>query len=427
MIEIDICEFEAHGGFEEKCKSMRTRLSQIPIGSSFAGSTISTLSGELPGSQLNSLFDIVAFNNGIFNFKTMRFREGTITDHVSIGIPHSFRSISEPIFGSEKRAMRFATYIECLFPDHTERFRMLCLVAKMLRGCSSSGDQQRYILLQGDWLSGKSTFLRLLQSAFGDYMCTVPVRSVRNLSASNAAAFPHVPASARVAVVELDDNVDSIENIMCRFPKTGRQLYASAYPLQCCVLIATSRDCSVIDPTVPRIHLPFTFRNNPSSPVDRLADTTLGECIADLAPEFIIAALQALQMANSGGIVQNRIAHQNVAVESISGAMQRCAAQEMLGAQIQLARHLCGAGRRDAVRLLGASDAEQTRLFESLRLPRLSAVGDGYNYLTEMPLRNLMPNGMHELVEQYRNMYGTEPPQPHDVRAWARAVAQKNN
>jgi hypothetical protein len=423
MIESDICEFEARAEFDEKCKAMRTRLSQIPVGSSFADATIVDLSSQLLGSQLNTLFDIVAFGNGIFNFKTMRFREGTITDHVSIGIPHAFRSISET--GSERCAARLATYIECLFPDHRERFRMLCLIAKMLRGCSSSGDQQRYILLQGDWLSGKSTFLRLLQSAFGDYMCTVPVRSVRNLSASNAAAFPHVPASARVAVVELDDNVDSVENIMCRFPKSGRQLFASAYPLHCCVLMVTSRDCSAVDPTVPRIQLPFTFRKNPSSPVDRLADTTLGECIADLAPEFISMAIQELQMANSGGIVHNSIAHQNEVVEVVSGMKQRAIAQEMLGAQIQLVHHLCGPGRCDTVRLIGATIAEQTRLFESLRLPRLPTESDGYNYLMNMPLRNLMPDGMRELMEQYRNMYGAEPPQPHDIRGWACAVAKK--
>jgi hypothetical protein len=171
--------------------------------------------------------------------------------------------------------------------------------------------------------------------------------------------------------------------------------------------------------------LPFTFRKNPSSPVDRLADTTLGECIADLAPEFISMAIQELQMANSGGIVHNSIAHQNEVVEVVSGMKQRAIAQEMLGAQIQLVHHLCGPGRCDTVRLIGATIAEQTRLFESLRLPRLPTESDGYNYLMNMPLRNLMPDGMRELMEQYRNMYGAEPPQPHDIRGWACAVAKK--
>lgn len=113
--------------------------------------------------------DLLGFDNGILDLKTMEFRKGVSSDYVSLSVGYDYTDIKkdDPIY------IELMELIEKILPIQSVREFTLKALASCLDG--HNRDENFYILTGIKGANGKSTISDLLLKTLGEYACISPV------------------------------------------------------------------------------------------------------------------------------------------------------------------------------------------------------------------------------------------------------------
>ncbi|MBM3204342.1 hypothetical protein FJZ55_10655, partial [Candidatus Woesearchaeota archaeon] len=120
---------------------------------------ITTAYGNTFERQLNKQSHLIGFNNGVFDLKTKKFRNGKPEDMISNSVGYNYC----PSKSNYEQLMKFLTDLQ---PDEKKRDELLDFLASLLEG-NTSNDKINFFLGSGS--NGKSTLLTLLEHTFGKY------------------------------------------------------------------------------------------------------------------------------------------------------------------------------------------------------------------------------------------------------------------
>ncbi|KAJ3348379.1 hypothetical protein GGF32_006243 [Allomyces javanicus] len=113
--------------------------------------------------QLDQNPKLLCFNNGVFDFVTREFRNGRPQDMLSM----STRTFYKPIADHDPAVLNgLEVFLKKIFPDEAELHYVLQELGNCLDGEQTD---QRFFFLTGFGANGKSTIVRLLNQAMGDY------------------------------------------------------------------------------------------------------------------------------------------------------------------------------------------------------------------------------------------------------------------
>jgi P4 family phage/plasmid primase-like protien len=114
-------------------------------------------------STLDDNPNLMGFVNGVWDFRKRQFRRGNPLDFISMSTNLVYQPYSA--FSPELKNELF-TALKKIYPKDNHLEYVLCEIASCLNGTT---DQQRFFLMTGHGANGKSTLVRLLNLAFGDY------------------------------------------------------------------------------------------------------------------------------------------------------------------------------------------------------------------------------------------------------------------
>jgi len=182
---------------------------------------------------------LLACHNGVFDMKNLTFRDGKQEDYLSFstGI-----DIDPELAYSSYPAWKDVDSFLCqVLPNPTVRAYFLLHLARCLDGVGT----QRFHILTGSGSNGKSMLMNLVETAFGDYACKVPISLItqgRNKSSSASPEVVRLKGRRFVTMQEPDEAVPintglmkeltSSEKLLCRDLYAGSKSMIE-FALQC--------------------------------------------------------------------------------------------------------------------------------------------------------------------------------------------------
>jgi len=181
---------------------------------------------------------LLACRNGIFDMKTLEFRDGKQEDYMSFSTGLDVEDLHYAAYPAWQDVSRF---IEEVLPNRTVRD----YTVRHLAFCLSGVGNQRFHILTGSGSNGKSMLMNLVETALGDYACKVPISMItqgRNKSSSASPEVVRLKGRRFVTMQEPDESVPlntglmkeitSSEKILCRDLYAGSKSMIE-FELQC--------------------------------------------------------------------------------------------------------------------------------------------------------------------------------------------------
>lgn len=182
---------------------------------------------------------LLACRNGVFDMRTLTFREGKQEDYLSfstgLDIDPELQYTQYPAWREVER------FIQEVLPNPTVRDYSLRHLASALSGVGS----QRFHILTGSGSNGKSMLMNLVETALGDYACKVPISMITQGRNKSSAASPEIirlKGRRFVTMQEPDEAVPINTGLMKEITSSekilARDLYAGSksmieFELQC--------------------------------------------------------------------------------------------------------------------------------------------------------------------------------------------------
>lgn len=182
---------------------------------------------------------LLACNNGVFDMKTMQFRDGKQEDYLSfstgLDIIPELRYSEYPAWNDVDR------FISEVLPNESVRKYFMSHLALCLAG----GGCQLFHILTGTGSNGKSMLMNLVETALGDYACKVPISMItqgRNKSSAASPEIVRLKGRRFVTMQEPDEavpiNTGLMKEITSSEKMLARDLYAGSkamieFELQC--------------------------------------------------------------------------------------------------------------------------------------------------------------------------------------------------
>jgi len=107
----------------------------------------------------------MVFENGLYDFDKMIFRDGTPNDYITMNSPCTYKPFDE----NDKKIKDVFRFLKDIFPDEDVREYMLKILSLCL---TTDTSQQYFFVLSGSGGNGKSKLMTLLESCLGDYFGT---------------------------------------------------------------------------------------------------------------------------------------------------------------------------------------------------------------------------------------------------------------
>ena len=153
--------------------------------------------------KLDTKSDIIAFNNGVFDFSIMEFRDGKPEDYISINVGYDY--------DSTKQSDELKDMIEKTLPIEDVRKYTLKLFAICLNGDIKL---QKIHFLNGNGSNGKSLIMKLLSVTFGPYISNMPTSMITNKRAQAENATPQLFKTKEKRIIYFSEpNKNDVLNI----------------------------------------------------------------------------------------------------------------------------------------------------------------------------------------------------------------------
>lgn len=170
----------------------------------FSDNPIETKFEEL----LDSKCHLLGFKNCVYDFETNSRRDGCPSDCISYSTKLNYKEYNP----NSKEAKELDKFLREVMPNDNVRKYMLDMLACTLDG---SVKQESFYIMAGKLESGsngKSTLMNLVQKAFGDYYCNLPISLITQKRQSSNAAQSELERTKgrRIAVMQEPGEGDKI-------------------------------------------------------------------------------------------------------------------------------------------------------------------------------------------------------------------------
>jgi len=242
--------------------------------------------------KLDANPQLLAFENGVFDFDQMEFREGRPQDYISMTTGFDY----DP----NAKSKELVKFLKSVMPIREVRDYLFTIFSLTLCGCTY---EQMFPILSGVGSNGKSSLLDLLSEVLGDYFTVMPVTAVStNRSASNACTPELANLKGKRCVVMNEPNKGVDMNLGKMKEWTGgdkiqaRALYSDPieFKLTCIFFLVCNNlpEVNSMDQGTWRrlrnINFPsrFVSNPNPANKYEYKIDTKLPKQFAAWAPAF---------------------------------------------------------------------------------------------------------------------------------------------
>ena len=244
--------------------------------------------------KLDENYDLIGFNNGVYDLLNEEFRDGRPDDFISKSTKVDYYDFDK----SNPFAKKMLTFFEEILPNKDVRDYVLLTLSTCISGHNK---EEKFNILTGSGSNGKSLLFNLIQLALGDYYISCPITIVTRKRSNAGQASPEL---ARIKGVrcglfsETEDdeklNVGIIKEITGNDSFMARGLYSD--PIEIKPQIKFFLACNQM-PSVPstdggtwrrllKIDFNSKFVENPKKSNEFLIDNTLKLKIKEWAPVF---------------------------------------------------------------------------------------------------------------------------------------------
>lgn len=129
---------------------------------------------------------LLACNNGVFDMKTMTFRDGKQEDYLSFST--NLDIDPEMPYNRYQAWPEVEEFIQRVLPNEVVREYFMNHISMCLAGLGC----QRFHILTGTGSNGKSMLMNLVETALGDYACKVPISLITQGRNKSSAASPEI-------------------------------------------------------------------------------------------------------------------------------------------------------------------------------------------------------------------------------------------
>lgn len=133
--------------------------------------------------DLDENYDLIGFNNGVFDLKKGLFRDGQPEDFITM----STRLDYQPLDRDSQEFKDCMKLMEDIHPDKKTREYVLTLFSTFVAGHHK---EEKLHLFNGCGSNGKSVTFELLKNCFGDYFMSVPVTLMTRKRGATESASP---------------------------------------------------------------------------------------------------------------------------------------------------------------------------------------------------------------------------------------------
>lgn len=245
--------------------------------------------------KLDENYDLIGFNNGVYDLKNEEFRDGRPDDYISKTTNNDYIPFrkSHPYFD------KMCKFFEQILPDEQVRKYFLLTLATCVSGHNK---EEKLYIATGSGSNGKSLLFNLVSLALGEYYLSCQITIITRKRGGSGQASPELLRlkGARCGCFqETDDgeklNVGMMKEITGNDRFVVRGLYSD--PIEVKPQIKFYLACNQL-PSVPSIdggtwrrlrvtNFGSKFTEKPSKPNEYLIDNTLKEKIKDWGPLFI--------------------------------------------------------------------------------------------------------------------------------------------
>jgi P4 family phage/plasmid primase-like protien len=181
---------------------------------------------------------LMGFNNGVYDFDSMEFRDGMPCDNISLCtnidyVPFDY-NIKNAYFGQVQNEVY--EMIENIHPDPTMRNYVFNLMASICHGLIK---EQKFHIWTGTGSNGKSMLIDLLKNSLGDYAVVLPTTMITSKKSSSAAANPELVKTKGVRFCVLQEpedgaqiNTGTMKELSAGDEQTARGLFCNPIRFQ---------------------------------------------------------------------------------------------------------------------------------------------------------------------------------------------------
>ena len=174
----------------ERCKLVLKVISKLKT-NSFKKSVISECAElfHIPKfeEKLDVKYNLVGFENGIFDLERGEFRDGLPEDYMSFTTGIDYEEYEE----DDDLYQGVTTFLEQILPKKQVREYVVTLLSSFLSGKTG---HEKFHIWTGSGGNGKSKLIELFRLGFGEYCCTLPINIITE---KRARAEANTPALAR--------------------------------------------------------------------------------------------------------------------------------------------------------------------------------------------------------------------------------------
>lgn len=237
--------------------------------------------------KLDQTQGIIGFENGVYDFNTLTFREGRINDYLTYTTGYDYIEYDP----NNENIIEIESIISKIIPNNNVKTYLLKILAKALVGIP---DERFYMFIGFSGANGKSTLINMLEYALNDYMTSVEVSLLTNKRGNSSNASPEVMKmkGKRIISMQEPESEDIIHTGLLR-QLTGndtlvaRELYKNciSFKLQGTMIMCANETPNInsINEAVWRrirvIDFPSRFVENPKKDNEFKIDHTLKEKI----------------------------------------------------------------------------------------------------------------------------------------------------
>lgn len=255
---------------------------------------------------------LLGFNNGVYDLKKHEFREGRIDDYITLSTGCDFMDYDP----SQQGVKQTYDLISKIIPNSKV---MEFILLNLGRGLSGVPDEKFFIFSGFRGANGKSTFMKLLSLATGDYFASANVSMITQKRAHSANANPDMillkgRRFAEFQEPEADDTIKSglVKQISGGDRVSARELYKSQ--IQFYLQITMILICNI----APRFDIQdggnerrqilhefdsrFCHNPNPKIKNEFKIDPNIREKMHQLAPYFLSILIHYFKVQDKHGI-----------------------------------------------------------------------------------------------------------------------------
>lgn len=173
--------------------------------------------------KLDANKELIAFDNGVLDLTTMKFRDGKPEDCISFSTGISYDEEKE--YHEYETWPAVEKFVNQVLPDPEVRKYFLSHIATNLIGGNPA---QKFHIMTGSGSNGKSMMLNLTATALGDYACTVPISLFTQQRKSSGNAAPEVIRlkGRRFVTMQEPDEAISLNTGLMKELTSGEKVYA---------------------------------------------------------------------------------------------------------------------------------------------------------------------------------------------------------